>query len=191
MATRQVRTALVVEDDPDIRTGIATFLRSQGLRVGTATTAADAIAQLSGRPDVILLDIRLPDSSAFEVLEAALQVWPAPLRIALSGAATPEETFRLSRYGVRRFLQKPVSLAQIWEAIQSANAETPDLQPAIQDAIGHLSLREITNEVREVAIRQAVSIARGNRSRAARILQVTRQAVQQMMRQPPKGPSAS
>jgi DNA-binding NtrC family response regulator len=191
VTSRTVRSALVVEDDPDLRTGIATFLRQKGLRVGTATTAGDAIAQLSGRPDVILLDVRLPDSSAFEVLEAAHGVWPAPLRIALSGAATPEETFRLSRYGVRRFLQKPVSLAQIWEAIQSAADEAPDLQPVVQDAIGHRSLREITNEVRDVAIRQAVSIARGNRSRAARILQVTRQAVQQMMRQPPKGPPAS
>ncbi len=179
---RRLRTALVVDDDPALRAGISTFLRSQGLRVATAGSAAEAVAQLRGRPDVVLLDVRLPDGDAFTVLDHARKLAPAPIRIALSGAATPEDAFRLAQYGVRKFLQKPASLDEIWDAIQSAAEEPPDLTPHVQQAVGHLSLRELTSQVRDEAIKQALATSRGNRTGAARILQVTRQAVQQILR---------
>ena len=180
---RRLRTALVVEDDADLRTAIAAFLRSKLVRVAAAASAADAIAQLRGRPDVIVLDVLLSDGDAFKVLEHARRLAPAPIRIAMSGNATPEETFRLAQFGVRRYLQKPVSLDEIWEAICSASEEPPDLKPIVQETVGRIPLRDITSRVREEAIRQALAIARGNRTGAARILSVTRQAVQQMLRQ--------
>lgn len=185
---RRLRTALVVDDDPTLRSGIATFLREKGLRVVTAASASEAIAQLCGRPDVVVLDVRLPDGDAFTVLEVARDLAPAPLRIALSGEASPEDAFRLGKYGVRDFLQKPASLEEIWDAIQMAADAPPDLGPVVQETVGHLSLKELTNSVRDEAIKQALASARGNRTGAAKILQVTRQAVQQMLRQPTKRP---
>jgi two-component system response regulator RegA len=130
--------------------------------------------------------VMLPDGNAFTVLEQAQKLTPAPIRIAMSGEASAEEAFRLAGFGVRRFLQKPVSLAEIWEAVCKANEEAPDLSPFVQESVGHVSLKALTGTVRSAAIRQALAIARGNRTRAARILQVTRQAVQQMVRQPKK-----
>ncbi|HEY8121405.1 MAG TPA: response regulator [Myxococcota bacterium] len=177
---------MVVDDDPTLRSGIATFLRAQGLRVATAACAAEAVSQLRGRPDVVVLDVRLPDGDAFTVLEHARKLAPAPIRIALSGEASPEDAFRLAQQGVRNFLQKPASLDEIWDAIQSAAEEPPDLTPLVQQSVGHLSLRELTTRVRDEAIKQALATSRGNRTGAARILQVTRQAVQQMLRQAPK-----
>jgi len=184
--SRRLRSALVVDDDPVLRAGLAEFLRGQGLRVGTAASAADAIAQLRARPDLVLLDVRLPDGDAFTVLDYARKLAPAPIQIALSGAASPEDAFRLAQYGVRSFLQKPASLGDIWDAIQSAVEEPPDITPHVQQAVGHLSLRELTTQVRGEAIKEALASARGNRTGAARILQVTRQAVQQMLRPPAK-----
>ncbi len=183
---RRVRSALVVDDDPVLRSAVARFLRTQGLRVGSAASAAEAIAQLSSRPDLVLLDVRLPDGDAFTILEHARKIAPVPIRIALSGAASPEQSFRLSSaYGVRTFLQKPASLDEIWDAIQTAAEEPPDLAPFVQQAVGHLSLRELLARVRDEAIKQALAAARGNRTAAARLLQVTRQAVQQMLRGAP------
>ena len=184
--SRRLRSALVVDDDPALRVGIATFLRTQGLRVATAASASEAIAQLRGKPDLVVLDVRLPDGDAFTVLEHARQLAPAPIRIALSGEASPEDAFRLSKYGVRSFLQKPASLDEIWDAVQAAAEEPPDLAPHVQQTVGHLSLRELTTQVRDEAIKQALASARGNRTGAARILKVTRQAVQQMLRNPKK-----
>ena len=185
--SRRLRSALVVEDDPTLRAALASFLRTKGLRVATAGLAAEGVGQLRGKPDLILLDVMLPDGDAFTVLEQALKLTPSPIRIALSGAAKPEEAFRLARYGVRRFLQKPVSLAEIWNAVCEANEAPPDIAPLVQESVGHVSLKDLTGSVRTVAIRQALAIARGNRTGAARILQVTRQAVQQMLRGRGKG----
>lgn len=179
---RRLRSALVVDDDATLRAGIAAFLRERKLRVGTAASAADAIAQLRARPDLVVLDVRLPDGDAFTVLEHARQLAPAPVRIALSGAASPEDAFRLAQHGVRSFLQKPVSLDELWDAIQAAAEEPPDLAPIVQQTVGHLSLKQLTSQVRDEAIQQALAAARGNRTGAARILRVTRQAVQQMLR---------
>jgi two-component system response regulator RegA len=187
--SRRLRSALVVDDDPTLRAGIAEFLRGQKLRVGTAATAADAIQQLRARPDLLVLDVRLPDGDAFTVLSHARRLAPAPVRIALSGEASTEDAFRLAQHGVRNFLQKPVSLDDLWDAIQAAAEDPPDLAPVVQQAVGHLSLRELQKQVRNEAIKQALASSRGNRTGAARILQVTRQAVQQMLRTPVKGRS--
>ena len=184
--SRRLRSALVIEDDPTLRAALATFLRTKDLRVATAGSAAEAIVQLRGRPDLILLDVMLPDGDVFTVLERAQKLAPAPIRIAMSGEATAEAAFKLAAYGVRRFLQKPVSLAAIWNAVCEANQEAPDLAPFVQESVGHVSLKDLTGNVRAAAIEQALAIARGNRTRAARILRVTRQAVQQMVRQPAK-----
>jgi DNA-binding NtrC family response regulator len=184
--SRKFRTALVVEDDAALRTAIATFLRSRDMRVVTAGTASEALAQLRGRPDVVVLDVMLPDGDSFRVLEQAAVSAPAPIRVAMSGEATPKEAFRLAKLGVRQFLQKPVSLDQIWDAICAAAEEPPELAPVVQEAVGQMPLKDLVNGVRDEAIRQALAISKGNRTRAARILHVTRQAVQQMLRQPDK-----
>jgi DNA-binding NtrC family response regulator len=130
----------------------------------------------------MLLDVRLPDGDAFTVLEHAIQTTPGTMRIALSGAASSDDGFRLGQFGVREFLQKPASLDDIWDAIQRAAEEPPDLKPHVQQAVGYGSLRELLAMVRAEAIKYALLISRGNRTDAARILQVTRQAVQQMLR---------
>jgi len=183
---RKFRTALVVEDDATLRTSIASFLRSRDMRVVTAGSVSEALAQLRGRPDVVVLDVMLPDGDAFRVLEQAAVIAPAPIRVAMSGAATPEESFRLAKLGVRQFLQKPTSLERIWEAICAAAEEPPELAPVVQEAVGQMPLKDLVNGVWDEAIRQALAVSKGNRTRAARILQVTRQAVQQMLRQPAK-----
>jgi DNA-binding NtrC family response regulator len=180
--SRRLRRVLVVEDHRELRALLARFLRERGLHVLEACSAREAMRMLAPPPDLILLDVRLPDGSVFPVLEASASLWPAPIKIALSGAATPEDAFRLARYGVRRYLQKPVSLAALEEAIAAACEEQPDLRPLVQDSVGHVSVRELQRDVRSVMLRQAMAIAKGNRSNTARLLRVSRQAVQQFLR---------
>ena len=178
---------LLVDDDRRILELLEIAFTAHGFRVLTAPDGDAAMKRaLAERPDLVVLDVRLPDGDAFTVLDYARKLAPAPIQIALSGAASPEDAFRLAQYGVRSFLQKPVSLGDIWDAIQSAVEEPPDIAPHVQQAVGHLSLRELTSQVRDEAIKEALASARGNRTGAARILQVTRQAVQQMLRPPAK-----
>jgi DNA-binding NtrC family response regulator len=178
---RPIWNALVVEDDAVLLGAIATFLARKGLRVATAATAAQAVKELQSRPDVVALDVRLPDGDAFVVLEHARSITPAPIRIVISGEASPEDAFRLAQLGVRGYLQKPVSLDDIWAAIQDAAEMPPDLLPIVQQVVGHVPLRQLITSVRNEAVAQAMASARGNSARAARILSVTRQAVQQIL----------
>jgi DNA-binding NtrC family response regulator len=181
-ALRRIRRALVVEDDAALRAAISHLLRSRGISVAEAASAREAIALLAPAPDLVFADIHLAGGLAFPLFEAAMSLSPAPIRIAISGVATAEESFRLSRYGVRRYLQKPVTLARIWAEIQAAREEPPDLRSLVQDAVGHVSLRELQRKLRLVMLEQALGLAKGNRSGAARLLRVSRQAVQQVVR---------
>src|SRR5580693_6712458 len=61
---------LLVEDDPSLRLGLTTTLRSEGFRVEVAKTGTEGLAAaLSLRPDVVLLDVMLPGRNGFEICE--------------------------------------------------------------------------------------------------------------------------
>lgn len=172
---------LVVEDDPDQARGIARLLGARGIRAREARTSEEAMAMLVPAPDLIVIDVHLGDDLAFSVLEAAMSISPAPLKVAISGRATPDEAFRLARFGVRSFLQKPFSAQQLNDAIDKALRDPPDPTPMLPDVVGHRSVREVQGDVRNVMVRQALALTGGSRSGAARLLRVSRQAVQQMI----------
>ncbi len=179
---REVRRVLIVEDDDALREAIAREIASWPAEVIEAATARQAKERLHPSPDVLLLDVRLPDECAFSVLEEASRLRPAPVRIAMSGAASPVEAFRLARYGVRAYLAKPVSLDEITEAVRRACSESPVLEPLVVDCVGNIPMRELQRRVRKTMVRQALARCGGSRSGAARLLAVTRQAVQQILR---------
>src|ERR687888_620233 len=67
MATR-VQTVLVVEDETSIASFVALYLKNAGYRVQTAGTGQDALETLNhDRPDLIVLDLMLPDIDGIEV----------------------------------------------------------------------------------------------------------------------------
>ena len=69
-------SVLLVEDDEALAEVVATLLADEGLIVVRATSAAEAIARGDGpRPDVIVLDVRLPDGNGSEVVAAFRRHW--------------------------------------------------------------------------------------------------------------------
>jgi CheY-like chemotaxis protein len=163
-----------------------------GARVSEAETAAEARAllALSPPPDLVAIDVRLPDETVFEVLDVAARRSPAPRVIAMSGQASPEEAFRLAQKGVRVYLPKPVSIGQLEEAVRVAMGEAPILEPLLSASVGHVPLREVQSEVRRVMVTEALARTEGSKSGAARLLRVSRQALQQILhRLPGSGPS--
>lgn len=117
--------ALVLEDNPLIRTLVAGALRRWGVRVIEAADVEGARAKLSTAPDVdlLLVDVRLPDGSGATIArEVALRV-PRPVVVAMSAVATPREAFDLSQAGVRAFLPKPFSPEQLSATLRHALVE--------------------------------------------------------------------
>lgn len=60
-------TIMIVEDDQDIRTIITILLNREGYNTLQAATGEEALAQVPQRPDLIILDVMLPDLDGYEV----------------------------------------------------------------------------------------------------------------------------
>jgi len=78
---------LVVDDEPNIRAGIAMLLGAQGYNLSTAEHGFDALLQLrSANPELIVSDLNIPQMSGFELLSVLRRRFPEILVIAMSGA---------------------------------------------------------------------------------------------------------
>lgn len=179
--------AIVVEDESDLRDAIARMATGWCERISLAGSAAEAKGLLAKGPppDLILIDVRLPDASALAVLDDAARLSPAPVVVAMSGKASPDEAFQLAQRGVRGYLPKPFGRAELEAAVEAACATAPDLAPWIAAQVGRVPMKKLQREVRSVMVREALARTEGSRSGAARLLHVTRQAVQQMLRGTP------
>ena len=174
---------LIVEDDPSLRRLLATALSARVPSVMTSSTVAEArVALPVFRPDLIVLDVALPDGDAFDVLDAVHAPAALPTVVAISGHANPDQSFRLAQRGVRAFLSKPLDLATVERALDDALTHPPDLVPHLRAAVGHAPVREVEGVVRRTMVSEALGRTRGSKNGAAKILRVSRQLLQHMVR---------
>jgi CheY-like chemotaxis protein len=115
---------LFVEDDRHTRDGYAAYLTDRGYDVVPAATGAGALklAALLA-PDVVVLDMALPDIDGWEVarqLKAGERTKTVPI-IALTGADLPHERASAMRAGCDRHLAKPCDPAVLLDAIQRSS----------------------------------------------------------------------
>lgn len=178
---------LVVEDDPQVGALLMRATSDWGFESTRAETLVQAIALLGGEPELVLLDVHLPDGSAVDFARVACQRRPAPTLIAVTGEATSEEAFELARLGTHWYLAKPFSLAELRSAIDSAIRDPTPFEPQVVRNVGVTPLREVQDRVRQAMLTQALALTGGNRSAAGRLLGVSRQAIQQMIGQEPSG----
>ncbi len=182
MAPKLARV-LIVEDHKPLREALARSLAAFAGEVLQADGVRAAEKALELQPDVVLVDVWLPDGNGKTVVERAVRRRPAPAVIAMSGHASPEEAFDLARAGARRYLPKPISLEELTRSIDEALADRPDLATVVAAHVGQTPLREVVEHVRDVMIDEALARHHGSRTGAARDLGVTRQAVQQAARE--------
>jgi two-component system response regulator RegA len=174
---------LIVEDHKPLREALARSLAPIAAEVLQADGVRSAEVGLEQHPDVVLVDVWLPDGNGRTVIERAVRLRPSPAVIAMSGHASPEEAFELARAGARRYLAKPIALEDLMRSIDEALADRPDLAPVVAAHVGQTPLRTVVDQVRDVMNDEALARHGGSRTGAARVLGVTRQAVQQAARE--------
>jgi two-component system response regulator RegA len=170
---------LIVEDHKPLREALARAISGFSGEVLQADGVRSAEVELERNPDVVLVDVWLPDGNGRTVVERAAKRRPAPAVIAMSGHASPDEAFELARAGARRYLAKPIAMEDLTRSIEEALADRPDLEAVVAAYVGRTPMREVVERVRDVMIDRALEQEHGSRTRAARVLGVTRQAVQQ------------
>ncbi|MDA0672797.1 MAG: response regulator [Cyanobacteria bacterium] len=121
-------TLLLAEDNPDNIDTLVDYLTAKGYHMLLANDGLTAIALTrQHRPDLILMDIQMPDMDGLEAIrairqEAALAAIPI---IALTALAMPEDRDRCLGAGANEYLSKPVRLKQLADTIQTLLATTP------------------------------------------------------------------
>ncbi|MDR2155276.1 MAG: response regulator [Burkholderiaceae bacterium] len=113
---------LVVDDEPGIRDLLSEILNDEGHTVELAENAAQArAARKNSRPDMVLLDIWMPDTDGVTLLKewrgAGLLTMPV---VMMSGHATIDTAVEATRIGAHAFLEKPITLQKLLKAVDQA-----------------------------------------------------------------------
>jgi two-component system OmpR family response regulator len=113
-ANAPAATVLVVDDEDAIRDLVAMTLRYEGFEVVTAATGIDAVALAEERrPDVVLLDIMLPDIDGHEVLRRMSAAGDRAPILFLTARDAPEDRVRGLTLGADDYICKPFSIAEL------------------------------------------------------------------------------
>jgi len=118
-----VQLIAVVEDDEKIRGNIVLQLRDEGFGAAPFRSSEELRSYLedsrSIRPDLLLLDIRLPGISGVELVRALREENSLPPTIVISGEASIGETVDALQMGVRDFIEKPFTKERLLHSVKT------------------------------------------------------------------------
>lgn len=175
--------ALVVDDCKQLAEELCEFLAEFATTVRICKTLEQArSASREQAPDLVMLDFSLPDGTALDLIDELNAIRPQPLVIGISGTAQPEQAFHLAQRGVRAFVSKPFDRHAIEHAIDSARSAPTDISPHVRSLVGHQPVKRVEELVRSSMLEEALARSAGNRRSAARLLHVSRQVLQHMLR---------
>ena len=156
---------LSVDDHPLLREGIAALISNQPDMelIGEAASGSEAIQEFrKHRPDVTLMDLRLPDMSGVDAMIAIRTEFPEARIVMLTTFEGDIQIQRALQTGARAYLLKSSPPKELMDTIRQVHAGKKRIPPEIASQLAeHMSDEALTN--REVEVLQ--SIAGGNRNR--------------------------
>jgi two-component system NarL family response regulator len=159
---------LIVDDHPFVRVGVQTIINdAPGMKVvAEAASGAEAEALFrSHRPDVTLVDLRLPDTSGADMIARLRAEFPDAVFIVLTTYDGDEDIHRAIKAGARGYLLKDMSGADLVDAIRSAPAGTLQLPAALAERLAQRPTRELSS--REIEVLEKIVQGRSNKEIAS------------------------
>ncbi|MDY0094176.1 MAG: sigma-54 dependent transcriptional regulator [Candidatus Vecturithrix sp.] len=166
-----MKNALIIDDDKNILTTLEIYLEERGLSVQTAMTGAEGIEKFTGqKPEMVFLDIKLPDQDGLEVLNKIMKTGIPTNVIIVTAYAAIDTAVKAIKQGAFEYLPKPFTPAQIdhlvgmVEKVRSLEAEIRSLKGIVQE--GDLTTRSrkmhaLLNMARQVAETNAAILITG------------------------------
>jgi len=174
-ATNEIETCsvLIVDDHPMVREGLAGVLARHEMKItGLAANGRQALEMYEAhRPDVMLLDLRLPDQSGFDVVRAVLRIDPSARIVILSSASGDASIYTAISLGVRGYLLKGIDGATLAEQVRHVARGGKSLSPESAEKLAHYISSKKLSE-REVEVLGLISKGKSNKE-IAKMLFVT------------------
>ncbi len=134
------RRILLADDDESVRKMVGRVLESEDYEVMLAQTGREAIIRaLSSSPDLVLLDLNMPDKNGWEAFELIERIHPHVPVIVIT--ARPNQHERATQAGIDALMEKPLNLELLLKTIRSL------LDQSDQDRIRRLSDQHFTTTV--------------------------------------------
>ena len=145
----EILKVLVVDDEPNIRDLLSASLRFAGHQVATAANGTDAINIITDtKPDIVLLDVMLPDISGFGVTKKIRGMGIEVPILFLTARDDTEDKITGITVGGDDYVTKPFSLDEIMARISAIMRRTSkDGQDGSMITVGELSINEDAHEV--------------------------------------------
>jgi len=121
--TASQKTVLIIEDEEDAAELFAEMMRVSGFHVSKTSSSAPAIAMMiASKPDVVILDIMMPEISGLDILrqmrrDPALSSIPV---VVVSAKSMPADIKNGMEAGASTYLTKPVGFLELKEAVERA-----------------------------------------------------------------------
>lgn len=127
MAQTQRRQILIIDDEPGVIEVLKKRLAPAGFEIRAATRGtAGVTAAMQQRPDLVILDLKLPDMSGYEVcreLRKLYHRWEVPI-LMLTCLDRPSDQLRGFAHGAEAYLTKPYDPVELLQTIQLLLGET-------------------------------------------------------------------
>ena len=130
--------ALIVEDDVDSAASLTALIAGEGLTVAVAHSLRDARRQIAlQQPDIVLLDLRLPDGSGMDLFSDPQLVANSEV-VLITGHASMETSIQALRLGAADYLVKPINLVQL-QGVLSRVTKPAVLKAEVADLTANLA----------------------------------------------------
>ncbi len=138
----------MVDDEENITDLVATALRYEGFDVSIANSGRGALSAIErGRPDLVVLDVMLPDLDGFEVTRRLGADGRRVPILFLTARDATEDKIRGLTLGGDDYVTKPFSLAELVARVRSVLRRVSEHSPSARLAIGDLEMDDDTHEV--------------------------------------------
>ncbi len=141
---------LIVEDDPQIRRFVRAAVQAEGYRLHESSTAEDGIAQAAARqPDLILLDLGLPDKDGLELI-TRVREWSSVPIVVLSARGQEEDKIAALDRGADDYVAKPFAIGELLARVRAVLRRSTG--PASDSPMIRFGTVEIDREARRVRV---------------------------------------
>ncbi len=115
---KRIKKILIIDDEEDLCWLLSNVLKKQGYKISTANTIRKGISSLRQSPDLVFLDLKLPDGDGMDILPAIRKISPGTLVVIISAYGSEERREDAKEKGVHSFIDKPFTEKKILNIIK-------------------------------------------------------------------------